>query len=57
VVILENIELQNKIMQFNVENGLKEMTKDPTPKYQNDVKVIIKAYKTIIDKPSQYKYI
>jgi dTDP-4-dehydrorhamnose reductase len=57
VVIIENIELQNKIMEFNVENGLKEMAKDPTPKYQKYVKEIDKKCKTIIDKPSQYRYI
>jgi hypothetical protein len=44
-------------MEFNVENGLKEMTEDPTPRYQKDVKEIVKKCKTIIDKPSQYKYI
>jgi hypothetical protein len=38
MVIIENTELHNKIMEFNVENGLKEITKDPAAKNQKDVK-------------------
>jgi hypothetical protein len=51
------IELQNKIMEFNIESGLKGMAKHPTPKYQKYVKEMVKIYKPIIDRLSQYRYI
>jgi hypothetical protein len=37
VVIIENNVLNNKTMELNLENGLKEIARDPTAKYQRDV--------------------
>jgi hypothetical protein len=44
-------------MIFNVENGLKRLVKDPTPKYQKEVKDINKNCTTIVDKSTWYKHV
>jgi hypothetical protein len=55
VVTTDNSELHNKIMKFNIENGLKRLAKDPTPKHQKEVKDVIRNCTTIINKTSRYK--
>jgi hypothetical protein len=58
VVIIENTKFQEKIMKFNLDNGLVKLDKGPTLKYQRGVKDIVKKKcNNIIDKPIQYKCI
>jgi hypothetical protein len=57
VVIIGNVKLTRKSDGFNKENNLKHKRKDPTTKYQREVRHIIKKCNTVIDKTDQYKHV
>jgi UDP-N-acetylglucosamine transferase subunit ALG13 len=57
LVIITNEELQNKVLVFTNENHLKRLDKDPTKKFQKNVKEAIKNCKKVIDKYTKFKCI
>jgi hypothetical protein len=57
LVIIQNEELRRKVLSFNEENNLKRLNRDPTSKFQKNVRDVIKTCNTIIDKANKYKYI
>jgi hypothetical protein len=57
LVIMQHEELRHKVLSCNEENNLKCLNKDPTYKFQKNIKDVIKTCNTIIDKDNKYKYI
>jgi hypothetical protein len=45
------------VQLFNTENGLRMLKKDPTAKFQNNVKEVVKKCNIIINKSNKYKFI
>jgi hypothetical protein len=57
VVVINKEELNKKVELFNTENGLRMVKKDPTVKFQRNVKDVIKKCNIIINKSNKYKFI
>jgi hypothetical protein len=57
VVIISKEELDNKVLFFNTENGLNKLKKDPTVKFQKNVKEVLKKCRIIINSSNKYKFI
>jgi hypothetical protein len=57
VVIISKEELNKKVERFNTENGLRLLKKDPTAKFQRNVKDVVKKCNIIINKSNKYKFI
>jgi hypothetical protein len=56
-VIISNQELTNKINSYAIENKLHKLTKDPTLKFQENVKSVLKSCTNIINKCNKHRYV
>jgi hypothetical protein len=57
VVIINNQELIDKVNTYVTENGLQKLPKDPTMKFQEQVKATLKTCNNVINKQDRYRCI